>query len=170
MKKLLALLLSGCLSLGIFTAPAYASELPNEEQSAAPVMEVTAVGQNGQEQSTTPVVEVTAVGLNGEEVSPRYVKELWNSGALFFITSYKVRVQPQKGMKLMLSFGATDTVKISATKNGGWWPSKSVTYQKGSGTQTYDLIDNCNGEPYTLEFKNGTGCTMAAIAFETDVK
>ena len=52
------------------------------------------------------------------------------------------------------------------TTNGGWWPSSTVQYQAGSGSQTFILIENCNGQPYTITLRNNTGVTFAAVVRE----
>ena len=53
-----------------------------------------------------------------------------------------------------------------ATKNGGWWPSKTIDYEAGSGSKTFILIEKCNGEPYTITLRNNSGVTFAAVVRE----
>lgn len=144
MKKIFALCLSLCLSLSIFSVPAYARESVPEET----------------------ISTVITDGI--ESVMPRTVTSLWSTNGTWFIDSYSVRVTPAKGNNLKIIINATDVCKIEVTKNGGWWPSKTVTYQAGSGTQTIDLINNCNGEPYTIKFTNNTGVKIVANVVQTE--
>ena len=58
------------------------------------------------------------------------------------------------------------SIQIMTTKNGDWWPSSTVQYQAGSGSQTFILIENCNGQPYTITLRNNTGVTFAAVVRE----
>lgn len=146
MKKFFALCLSLCLSLSMCSVPSYACKVVSAEEAE--------------------VVTSAAVGL--EVVEPRDVSVLWSTDGTWFIDSYTVKVTPAKGTNLKIVFAATDTCKIEVTKNGGWWPSKTVTYQAGSGSQTIDLINNCNGEPYTIKFTNNTGVTIVAHVVSTE--
>lgn len=67
------------------------------------------------------------------------------------------RICPAKGAVLKLQINNnvnldTSAVTVKVTKNGGWWPSKTITVPRGQGTTMYTLIENCNGEVYTVEF------------------
>lgn len=114
----------------------------------------------------TQITTVSADVTN--EVMPRDVSVLWDTDGTWFIDSYSVRVNPAKGTNLKIIISCTDVCKIEVTKNGGWWPLKTVTYAAGSGTKTIDLINNCNGEPYTIKFTNNTGVTIVARIVQTE--
>lgn len=67
------------------------------------------------------------------------------------------RICPAKGATLKLQINNnvnldTSAITVKVTKNGGWWPSKTITVPRGQETTLYTLIDNCNGEVYTVEF------------------
>lgn len=70
----------------------------------------------------------------------------------------KFQVTPAKGTNLKLVGGCTSSyqgapmsaIKVTVTKNGGWWPSKTLNLAAGE-SGTYNLITNCNGEPYTIK-------------------
>ena len=42
-------------------------------------------------------------------------------------------------------------VTIEVTKNGGWWPSTKIEVPNDSTTRIYTLIENCNGEEYSIK-------------------
>lgn len=144
MKKFFAMLLTFCLSFCMLSATVQASD------------DVTLLN------SHFSVVE------NSIGVAPRAVTYLKQIYSQWFIDYYSVQVTPAKGTNLKIIINATDNCKIEVTKNGGWWPSKTVTYEYGSGTQTIDLINNCNGEPYTIKFTNNTGVTFTAFIVQTE--
>lgn len=114
----------------------------------------------------TQITTVSADVTN--EVMPRDVSVLWDTDGTWFIDSYSVRVNPAKGTNLKIIISCTDVCKIEVTKNVRWWPLKTVTYAAGSGTKTIDLINNCNGEPYTIKFTNNTGVTIVARIVQTE--
>lgn len=68
------------------------------------------------------------------------------------------QVTPAKGTNLKLVGGCTSSyqgapmssIKVAVTKKGGWWPSKTLNIAAGE-SGTYNLITNCNGEPYTIK-------------------
>lgn len=146
MKRFFALCLSLCLSLSLCSVPTYACETTPTEETETVVLEVG----------------------DSDVAVPQEVSTLWSTDGTWFIDSYSVRVTPAKGTNLKIIINATDVCKIEVTKNGGWWPSKTVTYAAGSGTQTIDLINNCNGEPYTIKFTNNTGVTIVARVVSTE--
>lgn len=144
MKKLFALCLSLCLSLSIFSIPSHAYE-------------------------GTGKTEATAITLeNSDEIMPRELTVLWSTEGTWFIDSYSIKVTPAKGTNLKIIINATDVCKIEVTKNGGWWPSNTVTYQAVSESQTIDLINNCNGKPYTIKFTNNTGVKIVCFVVQTE--
>ncbi len=147
MKKFLALCLALCLSLNVCSVPTHACEVSATEEAKDVTIEAT--------EST-------------DEIMPRDVTVLWSTNGTWFIDSYSVKVTPAKGTNLKIVIGATDVCKIEVTKNGGWWPSKTVTYQGTGSTQTIDLINNCNGEPYTVKFTNNTGVTIVVRLVQTE--
>ena len=142
MKRFLALLLVCFLCASIFSTPAYAinsfSSTSRENIVSAP-----------------PVV-------------PLELTELWKRSGVFFIDSYSITVTPDKGTNLKILINANATIKIEVTKKGWLWPSKTVTYQGNSGTQTFDLINNCNGNSYTIKLTNNTGVTFTAVVTQTE--
>lgn len=147
MKKFLALCLAFCLSLNVCSVPSHACEVSTTEEA---------------EDITVEATEST------DEIMPRDMTVLWSSNGTWFIDSYSVKVTPAKGTNLKIVIAATDVCKIEVTKNGGWWPSKAVTYPGDSGSQTIDLINNCNGEPYTIKFTNNSGVTIVARIVQTE--
>lgn len=65
-----------------------------------------------------------------------------------------IEVTPASGTNLKFVGhvdGTQSGVKMEVTKNGGWWPSKTVTVYAGANQGVYDLINNCNGEKYTIK-------------------
>lgn len=145
MKNFLALCLSCCLSLCIFSVPVFAMETVNLNTE----------------------LSITETSVNST-ITPREVELLWSADGTWFIDSYTISVTPEKGKNLKIIFAATDVCKIDVTKNGGWWPSTTINYDPNSGTQTIDLIENCNGEPYTIKFTNNTGVTIIARVVQSD--
>lgn len=82
------------------------------------------------------------------------------------------RITPSKGQVLRLRIdnsinpdGSAVTVKV--TKNGGWWPSKTITVPRGQGSTDYILISNCNGEVYTVEFEADPGYFVGILYVTT---
>lgn len=145
MKKFFALCLCFCLSLSVISFPTYACEVVAAEDTS-----------------------VTMSVVDDNEIMPRVVTELWKTDGVYLVDSMSVRVTPQKGCNLKLVINASDVCKIEVTKNGGWWPSNTVTYQAGSGTVNIDLINNCNGEPYTVKFTNNSGVFIVARLVQTE--
>ena len=67
------------------------------------------------------------------------------------------RICPYKGevLKLLINNNInpdSSAITVKVTKNGGWWASKTITIPRGQDVTEYTLIDNCNGEVYTVEF------------------
>lgn len=72
------------------------------------------------------------------------------------------RICPDKGEVLKLRIDNSvnpdsSAIKVKVTKNGGWWPSKTITVPRGQASTLYTLISNCNGEVYTVEFEADPG-------------
>ena len=78
---------------------------------------------------------------------------------------------PPKGAKLRLVINNairpndTSAIKVEVTKNGGWWPSKTITIPKAQGAANYTLIESCNGETYTVKFTADNGYFVANIVW-----
>ena len=144
MRKFFALVLSLCLSLSILSVPVFACEIPANEKTTA-----TSLCQDN-------------------KITPRDVNVLWSTDGTWFIDSYPVRVTPTKGTNLKIIIRATDVCKIEVIKSGSLIPSKTITYQAGSGTKTIDLVNNCNGNSYIIRFTNNSGVTIIARVVQTE--
>ena len=131
-----------CLSLSV---PAFAAESPSTE-------EVSVISSDAQVYSAGNVqVDHQKDPVRGSEVK---------------------RITPSKGQVLRLRIdnsinpdGSAVTVKV--TKNGGWWPSKTITVPRGQGSTDYILISNCNGEVYTVEFEADPGYFVGILYVTT---
>ena len=96
-------------------------------------------------------------------IMPRDVETLYTLNGLTFQGPVSIKVYPTKGRNLKLILNNQgQPVKVSVTKNGGWWPSKSFTVNT-VGSATYDLINNCNGEPYTITFESNGGLIYGSV-------
>lgn len=82
-----------------------------------------------------------------------------------FSNSRSWSVTPSKGHKLWMrinnNYQFSGPLQIEVTKNGGWWPSKTIQVPVGAANAQYELISNCNGEQYTIKVTNLTADTMA---------
>jgi len=56
---------------------------------------------------------------------------------------------------------------LKVTKNGGWWASTTITIPCDGTTHQYVLIENCNGEPYELDFYQPVEGTLTAIVYSS---
>ena len=82
------------------------------------------------------------------------------------------RITPSKGQVLKLQINNsinpdTSAITVKVTKNGGWWPSATITVPRGQGTTEYTLISNCNGEVYTVEFEADPGYFVGVLYVTT---
>lgn len=95
--------------------------------------------------------------FDSSTVSPRTVEWLLEKHDLVFQGRCGFQVTPTEGRNLKLSLNNKGgAVKVEVWKNGGWWSSNTFVVS-GTGTNTYDLKDNCNGEPYTIYFDSNSG-------------
>lgn len=85
---------------------------------------------------------------------------------IFFYYKSQIRLLLVLTKKFIFTIVFFISIQIMTTTNGGWWPSSTVQYQAGSGSQTFILIENCNGQPYTITLRNNTGVTFAAVVRE----
>lgn len=127
-----------CLSLSV---PAFASEIPSTEK-------VSVISSDAQVYSDKNVT------INHRDVPVR--------------GSATERITPSQGQVLKLQINNnvnpdTSEITVKVTKNGGWWPSKTITVPRGQGTTVYTLIDNCNGEVYTVEFEADPGYFVGVL-------
>lgn len=103
-------------------------------------------------------------GISPQDVTNlRYISVELVNGA-----SKEYTVTPAYGKNLRITVAVDkNPISIKVTKNGGWWPSKSGTLEVG--THTYNLIENCNGQPYTLKFEANNGdAYLVATVLATD--
>lgn len=152
MKKLLSLKRTFAMLLAVMmcfatSATAFAAEPTATDKSVAQTVETKATDD-----------------LNTDvEITPRDVETLYTLNGLVFQGPVSIKVYPTKGRNLKLILNNQgEPVKVSVTKNGGWWPSKSFTINT-VGTATYDLINNCNGEPYTITFNSNGGLIYGSV-------
>ena len=139
MSLVLALLL--CMSLAV---PAFAVEEDFEVQG-----------------------EANAKALPAPDARPMDVKTLRELN-VNFLESYTVKVTPAKGTNLkFIGTVHDDDVTLKVYKNGGWWASTTITLQQDAPVATYNLINGCNGEEYTLIFTAG-GATVLGGIYQTD--
>lgn len=109
-----------------------------------------------QASATEVSTDTTTIVSADLEIQPRDVftlKEI-HGLAIYPNSPEEFTVTPKKGSNLKFvgyTYGESCGVKIEVTKNGGWWPSKTVTVYSGASQSIYDLINNCNGEPYTIK-------------------
>lgn len=97
----------------------------------------------------------TTVVSADSEIQPRAVITLLELNGLDVYSGHTETyvVTPKKGSNLKfigVVQGTQSGIIIKVTKNGGWWASKTLQVNAGTDAATYDLINNCNGEPYTI--------------------
>lgn len=131
-----------CLSLSV---SAFAAEIPNTE-------EVSVISSDAQ------VYSAGNVPVNHRDNPVR--------GSAVY------RITPSKGQVLKLQINNsinpdTSAITVKVTKNGGWWPSATITVPRGQGTTEYTLIGNCNGEVYTVEFEADPGYFVGVLYVTT---
>ena len=131
-----------CLSLSV---PAFAAESPSTE-------EVSVISSDAQ------VYSAGNVPVNHRDNPVR--------GSAVY------RITPSKGQVLKLQINNsinpdTSAITVKVTKNGGWWPSATITVPRGQGTTEYTLISNCNGEVYTVEFEADPGYFVGVLYVTT---
>ncbi len=112
-------------------------------------------------------VEANAKALPAPDARPMDVKTLRELNVNFF-DGYSVKVTPAKGTNLkFIGTAHLNDVKLEVYKNGGWWPSTTITLKKDAAVATYNLITGCNGEEYTLIFTAAVGTVLGGI-YQTD--
>ncbi len=119
---------------------------------------------------TTPEVrgDVQVESATMPSVQPQTVTTLRTLN-VDFVSGYTVKVTPTKGTNLKFVGRALESnVTLEVYKNGGWWPSKTVTLNKSDDAKSYDLITNCNGEPYELIFSAGGSATIIGYVCQTE--
>lgn len=137
----LALVLLLCMSLAV---PAFAVESAPEVQG-----------------------EVHAAAMPIPDARPMDVKTLRELNE-DFVDGFSVKVTPAKGTNLKFIGTVHDSdVKLEVYKNGGWWPSTTITLKQDAAVATYSLINNCNGEEYTLVFTAQVGTVLGGL-YQTD--
>lgn len=131
-------------------------------------------------QNVSPEATVSAITFAGNaEIMPASVVELArDEGMVTMDAPLVIRVTPAKGTNLRITIGCLSSyygapmsnLKISTTKQGGWWPSNTTTITANGQTSTYTLIQNCNGETYTIKMEpNGGEASYAAfIVFSSE--
>lgn len=138
MKKIIALALSVCMLFSLTCVSAFAT--PAGEKHAETIQEVKQARAGN-------LLTIEPTLLSGSE-------------------SYTVT--PAKGEKLMIGVSVISgsyPLNIKVYKNGGWWASENVDVPVDKNTYIYPLIDNCNGEPYTIVFSSKVECTFTAIVY-----
>lgn len=147
LKHTFAMLLVAMLCMMGVSTTAFAAEPTITDESVSQTVEVKATDDSGA----------------GVGITPRDVETLYTLNGLTFQGPVSIKVYPTKGRNLKLIMNNQgQPVKVSVTKNGGWWPSKSFTVNT-VGTATYDLINKCNGEPYTITFDSNGGLIYGSV-------
>lgn len=143
-SRLGAMLMAVAMCL-ILSVPAFAAESPSTE-------EVSVISSDAQ---------VYSAG----NVPVDHQKDPVRGSAVY-------RITPSKGQVLRLQINNsinpdTSAITVKVTKNGGWWPSTTITVPRGQGTTDYILISNCNGEVYTVEFEADPGYFVGILYVTT---
>lgn len=136
-----------CLSLcGIFV-PTYASATQRGSQFVA---------SSGNDSEVMPMNTQKLTPIDGD-----------------VLTDLTYEVTPTKGSNLKVIIQATDNCLIQVYKGTGpiesFFPIKQVKYTKGSGTVTFDLVNNCYGGVYQVNFNSVTGVRIFGYLIQTDV-
>lgn len=134
----------------------------------------TAFAAEAPEAPETPEVETIVIRINadGTVVAPQDVSNLYSfQGKVPMDVGRYFKVTPAKGTNLKIIAGCVSSyggvsmspLKVTVTKNGGWWPSKTLTIPADGSTNTYTLIENCNGEPYTINMTTTGDCSYVVL-------
>lgn len=137
-KRITAVLLALVLSFSL-TATALATETP-----AVPVGE-----------STQQVNQETAVPTSGEEtgISPHDVDVLFGPKEILLGGIVKIPVTPTKGRNLKITIANVDKVTVIVTKSLTSPPIKTFDVPGDYVTDTFDLVNNCDGGQYYVLLK-----------------
>lgn len=137
MKKILTILLAACMVFSFTCTSAFATD-------------------------GIQISEESATG------TPRAGNLLVMSPTLFSGHLYR-SVTPAKGetLKIAVSLTGSSSCTLKVTKNGGWWASTTITIPCDGTTHQYVLIENCNGEPYELNFYQPVEGTLTAIVYSS---
>lgn len=113
-------------------------------------------------------VNPTATVSTDTEIQPRDVVNLTTFNGLEVQKDHPVTITVTPKAHSNLKFVGNvhpygGICKIEVTKNGGWWPSKTILVKPGDERHIYDLINDGNGESYTVKISQYGDITPTSL-------